>query len=151
MSQRSGSFQGVSASGFNFEIRGIDEVLEKMEEQLGDRRVATIVNKSLNEAGEIFKDGLAEAITSYKDTGATVEETTRSRASKKSNGVRTVRVGWNGPMKRYKLIHLNEFGYVRWGRRYNPRGMGVIRAYIDKSQKIYLKNVQEGMKELIER
>lgn len=141
----------LNVKGKNFEIRGVDELLKSIDEQFSERRSATIQNKAVNEAAEKFKDGLAEAIASYKDTGATVEETTRSRASKKADGTRTSRIGWNGPKQRYKLIHLNEFGYVRWGKRYNPRGMGVIRAYIDKSQKVYFENLKTGLMELIER
>lgn len=138
-------------SGKNFEIRGVDEVIKALDEQFSERRSSSIQNKTVNEATEIFKEGLAEAISVYSDTGATVGETTRSRASKKADGTRTSRVGWSGPKKRYKLIHLNEFGYVRWGKRYNPRGTGVIRAYIDKSQKIYIENIRTGLLELLER
>lgn len=137
--------------GKNFEIRGVDEVIKALEEQFGDRRLTRIQNQAINEAAEKFKDGLAEAISVYQDTGATVDETTRSRASKKADGTRTARVGWRGPKQRYKLIHLNEFGYVRWGRSYSPRGAGVIRAYIDKSRNVYIKDIRTGLMELVER
>lgn len=141
----------LNFSGKNFEMHGIDEVIKALDEQFSERRSSSIQNKAVNEAAEIFKEGLAEAISVYSDTGATVGETTRSRSSIKAGGVRTARVGWNGPKQRYKLIHLNEFGYVRWGKRYNPRGMGVIRAYIDKSQNIYMENIRTGLMELLER
>lgn len=141
----------LNVKGNNFEIRGVDELIKQIDTQFSDRRSSTIQNKAVNEAAEKFKDGLAEAITVYKDTGATVDETTRSRASKKADGTRTSRVGWRGPKQRYKLIHLNEFGYVRWGRRYNPRGMGVIRGYIDKSENVYFEDLRNGLVELIER
>lgn len=141
----------LNFSGKNFEMRGIDEVIKALDEQFSERRSSSIQNKAVNEAAEIFKDGLAETISVYSDTGETVGETTRSRSSIKAGGVRTARVGWNGPKQRYKLIHLNEFGYVRWGKRYNPRGMGVIRAYIDKSQNVYIENIRNGLMELVER
>lgn len=141
----------LNVKGKNFEIRGVDEVIKSLDEQFSERRSSSIQNKAINKAAENFKDGLAEAITSYKDTGATVDETTRSRASKKADGTRTSRVGWRGPKQRYKLIHLNEFGYVRWGKKYNPRGSGVIRAYIDKAQNVYIKDIRTGLLELLER
>lgn len=141
----------LNVKGSNFELSGVDEVIKALDEQFSERRSSTIQNKAVNEAAEIFKDGLAEAISVYSDTGATVGETTRSRASKKADGTRTSRVGWSGPKKRYKLIHLNEFGYVRWGKKYNPRGSGVIRAYIDKSQNVYIENIRTGLMELVER
>lgn len=130
------------------EIRGLEELLKNMEDKLGERKVTRVVNKTLNEAGEEFKDGLAKAVSSYRDTGATEAEVVRGRSSKRG-GNHTLRVGWAGPMKRYKLVHLNEFGYVRWGRRYNPRGMGVIRKYIDTSTGRYVLNVRKGLEEIM--
>lgn len=137
--------------GKNFQMSGVDELLKTLETQFGDRRMASIENTALNEAAENFKDGLAEAISVYEDTGETISETTRSRATKKAHGQRTVRVGWRGPKGRYKLIHLNEFGYVRWGKSYSPRGSGVIRAYVDKAGSIYVNDVRKGLIKIIER
>lgn len=134
----------------NASLKGADEIMKKLEEKFNDRRVASIVNSSLNDAADKYVEGLAMSIASYADTGATVSETTRSRASKKASGMRTVRVGWNGPMKRYKLIHLNEFGYTRWGRTYSPRGMGVIQGYIDNAGPMFYSDVLANMKELVE-
>ena len=31
-----------------------------------------------------------------------------------------------GPTGRYRIIHLNEHGYTRNGKKYTPRGFGVI-------------------------
>lgn len=131
------------------EIKKLDEVLKNMEDKLGQRKVSRIVNKTLNDAGEEFKEGLAEAVSSYQDTGATVDEVTRGRSSRRG-GDYSLRVGWRGPKKRYKLVHLNEFGYVRWGRRYSPRGLGVIRNYIDSATQSYTAEVSRGLEELIE-
>lgn len=129
------------------EVKGLDTVLKMMEERLGDRKVSQAVNKALNESGEEFKVGLAKAVSCYKDTGATEEEVVRGRASKRG-GSHTVKVGWAGPKNRYKLVHLNEFGYTRWGRTYSPRGMGVIRKYLDVAGKQYILNVRRGLEEL---
>ncbi|MFL2076379.1 HK97 gp10 family phage protein [Marinilactibacillus psychrotolerans] len=131
----------------SFEIKGVEELLRKMESELGERKVSRIANKALNEAGEEFKEGLAQAVSSYKDTGATADEVVIGRASKRG-GRRTVKVGWNGPKQRYKLVHLNEFGYTRWGKTYSPRGSGVIRKYIDVSGKQYILDVRRRLEEL---
>lgn len=146
----------LNFSGKNFEIRGVDEVIKALDDQFSERRSTRIQNQAINEATESFREGLEKAVSVYSDgsgssTGATASETTSSRASKKASGVRTSRVGWNGPKQRYKLIHLNEFGYVRWGKKYNPRGSGVIRAYIDKAQNVYIKDIRTGLLELLER
>lgn len=131
----------------SFDIKGVEEVLKNMEDKLGERRVSRIVNKTLNESGEDFKKGLAQAVSSYRHTGATVDEVVRSRSSRRGGNF-SLRVGWAGPKKRYKLVHLNEFGYVRWGRRYSPRGMGVIRKHIDTGGRKYLVDVRTGLEEI---
>lgn len=136
----------------SFEIKGVEELLKKMESELGERKVSRVANKALNEAGEEFKEGLAKAVASYSNgsnesTGATADEIVIGRASKRG-GRRTVKVGWNGPKKRYKLVHLNEFGYTRWGKTYSPRGSGVIRKYIDVAGQQYILNVRRGLEEL---
>ena len=134
---------------FNFEIKGADEIVAILEKQFSERRVSSIVNKAINIAADEYTEGLAKAISSYKDTGATVEETTHGRATKNSSGRHIAKVGWRGPMQRYKLIHLNEFGYVRHGRSYSPRGMGVIQGYIDGSRNQFLSNMRENLSELV--
>jgi len=128
---------------FNFEIKGADEIVANLEKQFSERRVSSIVNKAINTAADEYTEGLAKAISSYKDTGATVDETTHGRATKNSSGRHI------GPMQRYKLIHLNEFGYVRHGRSYSPRGMGVIQGYIDGSRNQFLSNMRENLSELV--
>lgn len=134
----------------NVELRGADAVLEELEKRLGERKRARIENRALNTSAKKYTEGLADAISVYADKGYTVEETTHSRASKKAHGRRTVRVGWNGPHKRYKLIHLNEFGYTRWGKTYSPRGMGVIQGYIDYAAPIFLEDMMKEMQVLID-
>lgn len=135
------------------ELRGMEAVLKAMEKQLGERKMTRVVNKTLNDAGEEFKDGLIKAVSTYSNgskesTGATAEEVVRGRSSKRG-GSHSLKVGWSGPKNRYKLVHLNEFGYVRWGRRYNPRGMGVIRKYIDSAGRTYTLNVRKGLEGIV--
>lgn len=135
------------------EIKGLDTVIKMMEQELGDRKVRRIVNKTMNDAGDEFKEGLAKAVSSYSNgskesTGATAEEVVRGRASKRG-GTHSVKVGWRGPKQRYRLVHLNEFGYVRGGKRHSPRGVGVIRKYIDVSGKEFILNVRKGLEEIV--
>lgn len=132
----------------SFELKGVDEVLNKLEEQLGERKRNRVVNQTLNDAGEEFKEKFAAGLATYRDTGASYNEVTRSRSSRRG-GTFSLRVGLRGPMNRYALLHLNEFGYVRWGRRYSPRGMGVIRQVIDSEGQKYIVDVQRGLEELL--
>lgn len=130
------------------ELKGLEEVLKNLEEKLGPKKVDRVVKKTLNDAGEDFRKGLAKAVSSYKDTGATEDEVVVSNA-RKQGGKHIVKAGWAGPKKRYKLVHLSEFGYVRWGKRYSPRGSGVIRQYIDVGGKQYELKVRRGLEELL--
>ena len=131
------------------EITGMDKLLKNMEDQLGERKMSRIENQVLREAGEYFKGGLREAVGAYRDEGYTMDETTISNPRKQPDGTRKIKAGWRGPKKRYKLIHLNEFGYVRWGKSYSPRGAGVIRNYVDVAGPIFIKDVQSAIKELL--
>ncbi|BAP85527.1 gp9 protein [Paucilactobacillus hokkaidonensis JCM 18461] len=116
-------------------IRGMDEVLAKMESKLGSRAVAKYSNEALNIAGRYMAANLKSAVGSYRDTGATVNEVTVGKARLKG-GVRTIKVGWDGggSKQRYRLVHLNEFGYTRFGRTYGPRGMGKVQNAYDSSR-----------------
>lgn len=129
-------------------IKGLDKVLAQMEKELGTKKVNRVVNKTLDATGEVLKQKVKSAVSVYKDTGATVDEVVKSK-SKKIDGINKVKVGWNGPKQRSKLVHLNEFGYTRNGKRYSPRGKGVIRNTVDEAEGTYIKNMRSGLKEII--
>lgn len=116
-------------------IRGMDEVLANMDKKLGSRAVAKYSNEALNVAGRYMAVRLKSAVSSYRDTGATVIEVTTGKPRLKG-GVRTIKIGWDGggSKQRYKLVHLNEFGYTRFGRHYSPRGIGKVQNAYDSSK-----------------
>ncbi|WP_137597136.1 hypothetical protein [Paucilactobacillus kaifaensis] len=116
-------------------IRGMDEVLANMEKKLGSRSVARYSNEALNVAGRYMAVRLKSAVSSYRDTGATVNEVTVGQARLKG-GVRTIKIGWDGggSKQRYRLVHLNEFGYTRFGRSYSPRGIGKVQNAYESSK-----------------
>ena len=118
------------------EIRGLEEVLAAMEERLGTRKRTAVINNALKVASPIVETAVKTAVATYRDSGATFNEVVAT-APKKFQGIQKVRIGWNGPMARYALVHLNEFGYTRYGRRYSPAGMGKIQGAIDSSRLPY--------------
>lgn len=132
----------------SFKITGADQVIKNLETKLGKNRVNRVVNKALREAGENFEKRLRPGIDSYKDTGATLDELVVSGV-RTVGGVKMVRIGFNGPMKRYKLVHLNEFGYDRFGKRVTPRGFGVIQKTIDSTQDETRRIIRDRLKELV--
>lgn len=117
------------------EIKGMNEVLANLEKKLGDRALSKVSNQALNVAGRYMAVQLKSAVGAYRDTGATVNEITVGKA-KKLGGVRKISIGWagDGSKQRWRLVHLNEFGYTRFGRSYNPRGFGKIQQAYKQSQ-----------------
>lgn len=113
----------------------MDEVLANMEKKLGSRSVTRYSNEALNVAGRYMAVRLKSAVSSYRDTGATVNEVTVGQARLKG-GVRTIKIGWDGSgsKQRYRLVHLNEFGYTRFGRSYSPRGIGKVQNAYESSK-----------------
>lgn len=114
------------------EIKGMDEVLAKLDQQLGTRKVNAYSKEALTIMGRYLAVQIKNAVASYRDTGATVQEIIVSTPRKK-DGTLTVKIGWDGmgSRQRWRLVHLNEFGYTRSGRTYRPRGIGKIQKTYD--------------------
>lgn len=115
------------------ELRGIDDVLRNLEARLGDTKVKRATSRALkavaNETLEEFKG----ALQVYKDTGETVESATAGRVTGLASGVPVVKIGF-GEGSRWRLVHLNEFGYAQ---NPHPRGFGVIRRFSEAHAKTY--------------
>lgn len=103
---------------------GLDEVLAKLEQELGEAKVRRVVNKSLREVGKEIEPEFKARIAGYKDTGETTEAVTISGV-RREEGIPKIMLGF-GPGSRWRLVHLSEFGYSK---KRNPRGLGVIRRF----------------------
>lgn len=108
-------------------ITGVEETLAKLEQKFSKRKLAMVENQALTVAGRYMAVTVKKAVQGYADTGATVKEVTDTRP-RIIGGKRTLKVGWegDGSKQRWRLVHLNEFGYTRFGRTYAPRGLGKI-------------------------
>lgn len=132
------------------EIKGMDEVLAKLDQQLGTRKVNAYSKEALTIMGRYLAVQIKNAVASYRDTGATVQEIIVSTPRKK-DGTLTVKIGWDGmgSRQRWRLVHLNEFGYTRSGRTYRPRGIGKIQKAYD-SNKVQAKELgQNQLRKLV--
>lgn len=129
----------------NVSIKGVNATLKELEERLGEKQMQKISRQAINKAGEEVKKDLKQDMKSFRDTGASVDEVVQQNATKKSTGV-SGRIGWNGPQNRYKLIHLNEWGYTRYGKQYRPRGFGVIEKSLKGSENKYLETVESELR-----
>ncbi len=118
------------------EVTGVEEVFAKLEEKFSERKLNSIEKQALTPAGQYVKNEVKSAVSFFKDTGAEYDEVVVGKP-RKIGGVNVIRVGWRGPMERYRLVHLSEFGYTRFGKHYNPRGFGQLQKTYDKIKPYY--------------
>lgn len=95
--------------------------------------------------GKIEKRVEAATMLVFKDKGYTIDEVVRKNAAYKNHKAQA-EIGWNGPHQRYRLIHLNEWGYTRKGRQIRPRGFGVITKSLKQSEPVYFDSVLKEVK-----
>lgn len=120
------------------EIKGIAELEKQLEKKFGKTAMREKSDNALEKASDYMLNEMKKHFTSFKDTGASIDEMTRTRPFTSSiDRQRTVVIEWVGPKERYRLIHLNEHGYERNGVRYTPRGFGVIEKTLQASKAKY--------------
>jgi len=125
------------------EIRGLDQLLADLERRLGKEAMQRISDKALLDAAEVFVKELKREFETFKDTGASIKEITVT-GPYWEDGVRTIRVHWRGPKKRYRVIHLNEWGTIK---NPNPRGKGAVARAMRNSEKAYQEAVRKALME----
>lgn len=138
------AFRGIS-------VTGVEDVLLAINNKLGKTRRERISREAINNAAELAEDDLKEVTRTFQDTGRTTDETTHSKARKIGGEIYQVKVGW-GPGSRWRLEHLNEFGFVRNGRSYPPngniRGFGKLRVFAEEQKTVYVERMKDKLEEL---
>ncbi|EOI53385.1 hypothetical protein [Enterococcus gilvus] len=129
----------------NVEFRGVQETLQSLEKSLGINKTKNITRKAINSGAEIVEKKLQTDMLVFKDKGYTIDEVVRKNATYR-NYKAEAEIGWNGPHQRYRLIHLNEWGYTRNGRQIKPRGFGVITKSLKNSEPLYFETVASEVK-----
>ena len=129
----------------NVEFQGIQETLQSLERTLGEKKMRTVTRKAVNTGAEKVEKRLQTDLLVFKDKGYTIDEVVRKNATYRNQEVEA-EIGWNGPHQRYRLIHLNEWGYTQKGKQIKPRGFGVITKSLKKSEPIYLNEVAQEVK-----
>lgn len=126
-------------------VTGTDQIIANLEKKLGSARTTRVVNKALRKYGETLKNDVQDAVSSYIDTSETHDTVIASNVKK--GPPKRVEVGW-GQGSRWRLVHLNEFGYTRYGRYIRPRGMGKLQGVVDKTESTALQEMRSEMEEL---
>lgn len=129
------------------EITGLKELEAEIEKQFGKKRMIEISNKALEAATEHEMKVLKTNFEKFKDTGASINEMTRTKPfTSKVTRQQTIIIEWVGPHDRYKLVHLNEHGYDRNGKKFIPRGFGVIENTLQAVKTSYKNIITEEMR-----
>lgn len=129
----------------NVEFKGVNETLREMEKRLGSTKTRKIAREAVDEGASDVEEQMKWAMMSFKDTGATINEVVKKKATYRNENTEA-EIGWNGPKQRYRIIHLNEWGYTRNGRQIKPRGFGVITKSLKSSEKIYFNTVARELR-----
>lgn len=146
-------------------VRGLQETLDALEKKLGPAKVVKVSKQALKLTGKYMETEIKKAVETYRDTGATVNELVVSTPRAKSGTV-TVKVGWDGKGsdQRYRLVHLNEFGYTPHGiyanhanavdskgfAFYKPGGFGKIRQAYDAARQPSLELARAELRKLVD-
>lgn len=124
------------------DLKGFDDVLRNLEIHLGDTKVKRATSRALkavaNETLEEFKG----ALEVFKDTGETIKSATVGRVTGLAVSVPVVKIGF-GEGSRWRLVHLNEFGYAK---KAHPRGFGVIRRFSEANAQKYKYRIANQLK-----
>lgn len=123
-------------------LRGFDDVLRNIEARLGDAKVKRATSHALKTVADETLEEFKGALQAYKDTGETIESATAGRVTGLATGVPVVKIGF-GEGSRWRLVHLNEFGY---GKNPHPRGFGVIRRFSEANAKTYKYRIASHLK-----
>ena len=124
------------------ELRGFDDVLRNIEARLGDAKVKRATSHALKTVADETLEEFKGALQAYKDTGETIESATAGRVTGLATGVPVVKIGF-GEGSRWRLVHLNEFGY---GKNPHPRGFGVVRRFSEANAKTYKYRIASHLK-----
>lgn len=129
------------------EIKGVKELENELEKRFGPKAMRIKSDKALTEASEYMLKEMKTNFEAFKDTGASINEMQKTKPfTDARDRQRTVVIEWVGPKDRYNLVHLNEHGYDRNGKKFIPRGFGVIAKTLQVSQARYRKIVVDELR-----
>lgn len=99
-------------------ISGLEEFLSEIEKRYGSKQMDKLQIEALNLSGRVAVVNLKNAVGKYANTGATRDEVVAGKPKwGVEAGTRAIKVGFagNGSGQRWRLVHLNEFGYTPHG------------------------------------
>ncbi|MDU9304417.1 hypothetical protein PQ701_04170 [Staphylococcus coagulans] len=129
------------------EVKGIPELQRQLERRFGKEAMRIKSDRALETASDFVENTLKKEFESFKDTGASIDEMKRTKPhTNLSSNERVVEIKWVGPMNRKNIIHLNEHGYTRDGKKYTPKGFGVIAKTLSASKSHYREIIKKELR-----
>jgi len=129
------------------ELRGLPELEKELDKRFGKAKMQRVSDDAMYRGAQVYVKAINREISSRPDKGYakgwTVDDTSISEPLWIS-GKRTVKIHWNGPHGRYRIIHLNEFGTVKIP---NPPRKGAIAKALRAAESEYravIKSALEG-------
>ncbi|WP_248559197.1 hypothetical protein [Mammaliicoccus sciuri] len=133
-------------SGVFFDEKAI---MSYLEQTLGKRRMLKIYDEALSKAGEEVYNAVKANLRYFRDTGAEYGEIKLTKPMWE-NGIRSVRIYWEGPKNRYSIVHLNEKGFhTASGKFIKPRGYGAIEKALRSARQTFYKTIQTEVEKYI--
>lgn len=131
------------------EITGVQELLDGLENRLGEKQMLHITDEALKNGAKMFVAELKRQLQSVRggdfSFGYTIDEIQISEPMW-DLGVRTIKIYWSGPHNRKYIIHLNEYGYhQKDGVFHKPPMFGRIAASLKASEKTYKNEVRKAL------
>ncbi len=126
-------------------VTGLKELLGQLDDRFGKENMDRISDAALLKGAEIFVKELISSIgTSGKYAkGWTVEDITIS-GPEYIGGIKVVKVHFNGPHGRYRIVHLNEWGTVKIP---NPPRKGAIARAMRNAENAYREAIKQAILE----
>ncbi|HDZ7015031.1 TPA: hypothetical protein RUK04_002712 [Listeria monocytogenes] len=124
------------------EVTGVEELERQLVNLFGRENLPQLVDPALIAGAALVAKTLKSEFVQFKDTGASIDEINIEKPSY-DKGVRSIKIDWKGPKDRYKIIHLNEYGYTRNGKKITPSGTGNIARSLRISERAYRQIVQK--------
>src|SRR5690625_1349104 len=129
----------------DIKMTGVEELIAELESRLGKDNMERISDAALFKGAQLFVKVLNASIgTSGKYANGWTVADTSIEGPIYVGGVKTVKVHWNGPHGRYRIIHLNEWGTVKMP---NPPRKGAIARAMREAENAYREIIKQAVLE----
>ncbi|MFC4652638.1 HK97 gp10 family phage protein [Lactococcus nasutitermitis] len=128
-------------------VSGMKEIETLLRSKFSESRVKTIENKALRVATDEAVNDLKQTLTQFENSGDTVAGVVHGNVSR-ATGLPIIKIGNNG--KHWRLVHLENNGFVRNGKSYHYRSFGALQRFSEAQGKKFVATARQSLKELIE-